>query len=385
MNNNIYNRKLLSTILAAIIFIFGFALGQSNIVFAVNDLDAVFDPLYDVFHAIRARSIRTDLSPDDLIRGAIDGMIDTLDDPHSAYMDPDSYSAWMDSLSGDIEGIGVVITYDEDTGDTSIVEVISGSPAENTGLKAGDIFYSVDGTYVRGIEISEWIYLVRGPAGSNVDIVIDRGGELIRFRITRARVEIPNVEYEVLDSDIAYISMAQFDSRSKSEMDVALGDLNVNNTRGLIFDLRNNPGGLVSAAVDIVSIFVDDGVVLYEVFNTLDEEALRVTGDYTNIDVPIIVLVNENSASASELVSGALQDYEIATVMGVSTYGKGTVQTIQPLDNGGALRLTIARYLLPSRRWIHTHGIQPDIIVEQNEEDEIDNQLQAAIDYILDN
>jgi len=195
------------------------------------------------------------------------------------------------------------------------------------------------------------------------------------------------VEYEMLENDVAYISMADFSETSRQQLEAAVADLDVNATNGLVFDLRGNPGGLLSAAVDVASFFIEDGVVLYESFADGSERTFEANGNYGDLDVPIVVLVDEGSASASELVSGAMQDVGVAYVVGETSFGKGTVQTLQPLSNQGALRITIARYLLPSRRWIHDIGVEPDLVVPYDmfeSESEEDPQLQAAIEYIND-
>jgi len=196
------------------------------------------------------------------------------------------------------------------------------------------------------------------------------------------------VEYEVLEGDIGYISMADFNSRARSQLDTALEEINVNELNGLIFDVRGNPGGLLSSAIDITSAFIEDGVILYEAFGDGTEEIFEANGNYAGIEVPIVLLVDETSASASELLAGALKDTGTATLIGEVTFGKGTVQTVQGLSNDGALRLTIARWLTPERNWIHEQGVTPDIIVDWDpqsiEELEAgDPQLDAAIDFLL--
>ena len=225
-----------------------------------------------------------------------------------------------------------------------------------------------------------------GPRGSSVIITFKRGDELITFDIVRDTVPLPNVSYEIIGENIAYIAMVDFNDLSRPQLDDALDEVNINETKGLIFDIRENPGGTLASAIEIGSAFIEDGVLLRQVARDQSEEVTRASGGYADIDVPIVVLVDETSASAAEVLAGAIQDYGVATIIGEKTFGKGTVQNIPQLSNGGGLRITVRRWLTPNGHWIHDQGITPDIIVEWNPEDEDadsdDIQLQAAIEYL---
>ncbi|MEL6403958.1 MAG: S41 family peptidase [Chloroflexota bacterium] len=391
-----HHEKFSTGLLLVAIFLAGFAVGgitpgitfaQDN--FAIGDTDEAFAPLYEVFETIQARYVDTDnVEIDTLIDGAIEGMVDSLGDPYSGYLDAEAFNMFSSDLSGDIEGIGVVI-FTNDDDNVEVRQVLEGTGAEAAGVLPGDVFADVDGTDVLGMDQTELALLVRGEAGTTVNVTFLRDGEEVTLEITRVRFEVPNVEYEVFeDSNIAYISMAEFNERSVEQFNDALEAVEIDQRDGLIFDLRNNPGGLLSTAIDMASVFIDDGVILYESFADGSEQTFEANGSYAGIEVPIVVLINENSASASELVSGAMRDQGVATLIGEVSFGKGTVQTLQPLSNNGALRITIARYLLPSRLWIHDVGVTPDIIVELDELNFVDGdpdpQLEAAIDYILD-
>lgn len=391
-----YPQKITTILLIVIIFLAGFIVGQINSIshaqdgqFAIGDTEQAFQPVYEVFEAIQARYVdASDVDVPQLIDGAIKGMVEALDDPFSSYMDPTSYQMFTNDLTGDVEGIGVVIRTEEQTGHVVVVSVIKGAAAEAAGVLPGDIFVEVDGQSVEGLDQSELATLVRGPAGTQVVVTFLRGEERLTVTMTRVRFEVPNVAYEVLEGNVAYISLAEFNERSRDQLDQAITALDVNSRAGLIFDLRGNPGGLLSSAIDVASLFVKDGVIIYEAFGDGSEEVYQANGDYANITVPIVVLVDEGSASASELVSGALQDLGVATLIGETTFGKGTVQTLQPLSNEGALRLTVARYLLPSRRWIHETGVEPNIVVPYDiltDGPDVDPQLDAAVDYLLGN
>ncbi|MGJ3238912.1 MAG: S41 family peptidase [Anaerolineae bacterium] len=391
-----HHQKISTALLFVVIFLSGYVIGGLNTSIseaqndpsAIGDVDEAFAPLYETFQLIQSRYVSGDeVGVNTLIDGAISGMIESLGDPFSSYFDPQSFENFTTQLSGDVEGIGVVIFTNEDD-QIEVQQVFEGTGADAAGVRPGDIFIEVDGVDVTDYDQTQLGNVVRGDAGTTVAITFLRGEEEVTLTITRVRFEVPNVEYQLLEeSDIAYISMADFNDRSRGQLNEALTALDVNNRAGLVFDLRNNPGGTLSSAVDVASAFIDEGVVLYESFADGSEQTFDADGDYANITVPIVVLVNENSASASELVSGAMQDQGIATLIGEVTFGKGTVQTVQPISNNGAVRLTIARYLLPSRRWIHEVGVTPDIIVELDEmnaqPDDPDPQLEAAINFIL--
>lgn len=391
-----YAKTLSTVIFVLTVFITGFYAGnihsssQAQGRFALGDTEEAFEPMWEVFNAIQNDYVdSSSVDVPTLVNGAISGMVDALGDQYSNYLTPDAYSQFNNDLSGNFEGIGVVIRTLEETGEIEVVSILNGSPALDAGVRPGDIFYEVDGQRIEGMSQTELATLVRGPAGTDVEITFDRDGELITLNITRARIELPNVETEILENNIAYLSLNDFSTVARQQINEALETLDVNSRNGFIFDLRGNPGGLLSSAIDVGSLFIEDGVLLYEAFGNGTEQTFEVNGTFGDINVPIVVLVDESSASASELVAGAIQDRGVATLIGETTFGKGTVQTIRPLSNGGGLRLTVARYLLPSRRWIQDVGVVPDIIVEWNPEtvEEIngdDPQLQAAIDFLID-
>jgi carboxyl-terminal processing protease len=388
-------QKISSALLLVVVFLAGYMVGglststtQAQDVQAIGDVDEAFAPLFEAYEIIQARYVDAGLvDTETLVDGALAGMVDALGDPFSSYLDPESFDMFTSDLSGDVEGIGVVIFTDDE--DRIVVrQVLEGTGAQAAGVRPGDIFVEVNGESVVGMNQTDLALLVRGPAGTTVDVTFQRGEELITLTITRSSFEVPNIEAEVLeDSNIAYISMAEFSERSREQLDEAIAQVDPNSHAGLIFDLRDNPGGLLSTAIDVASAFIEDDVILYEAYADGTEDVFEANGNFAGITVPIVVLVNENSASASELVSGAMQDQGVAFLIGEVTFGKGTVQTLQPLSNDGALRITIARYLLPSRRWIHELGVTPDLIVELDEttwvEGDPDPQMQAAIDYIL--
>jgi carboxyl-terminal processing protease len=245
----------------------------------------------------------------------------------------------------------------------------------------------VNGEDAIGLTYLELASRVRGPAGTTVDITMRRGEEFIDFTIERARIEIQNIESELLEGGFGYIKLYQFTANAREELDEAIAQWDHDALNGLILDLRGNPGGYLGTSIQIASAFIEKGVILNERFGDGTEQVFRADGSYLGLDVPLVVLVDERSASASELVAGAWQDNGVATIIGVTTFGKGTVQTQSKLMNGGGVRLTIARWLTPNGHWIHGEGITPDIIVEWSDADrdanpDDDPQLQAALDYL---
>ena len=374
------------------VFVVGFLLGsQYNVSQAQSDTTApreaevAFEPFWQVYNLIQDEYLEP-VEPEPLVDGAIQGMMEALGDQFSGYMDPTVYPLMNADLSGSVEGIGALVETDEETQEIRIASVLEGSPAEAAGIKDGDVFIEVDGEEVTGLTQMELVMKVRGPAGTSVQLTLRRDEELVEFTVTRARIIVPNIEYELLDGDIGYIKMRDFSSDARTRLDEALESLDVNSLDGLVFDLRGNPGGLLTSAIDIASAFIKDGTILVEDFGTGEQRTFEANGSYIGVSVPMVVLVDEDSASASELVAGALQDRGRAEIVGETTFGKGTVQTWRELINGGGVRLTIARWLTPNGNWIHEQGIIPDIVIEwtpEDRDDPNDPQLQAALDYLL--
>lgn len=372
--------------LSLFVFVFGFIMG--NLVdfrtVALADTDQAFEPFWDAFSLIESRYVEQ-VEVELLVNGAIDGMVDSLGDDHSGYIRPELYERTI-NFSGEFTGIGVFIDTDEDTGEIAVVTVIPESPAELVGVLPGDIFYEVDGQRVTGYSQAELSVLMSGPRGSSVSITFKRDDELITFEIVRDTVPLPNVSHEIVGDNIAHISLIDFNDLSRSQLDEALDAVDINETNGLILDIRENPGGTLESAIEIGSAFIEDGILLRQVARDHSEEVTRTSGGFADIDVPIVVLVDETSASAAEVLAGAIQDYGVATIVGETTFGKGTVQNIPQLSNGGGLRITVRRWLTPNGHWIHEQGITPDIIVEwdpaDGEDESEDIQLQAAIEYL---
>jgi carboxyl-terminal processing protease len=379
-------------VIVALTFTFGYALGvgSSRIVAQDDtslppDAQQAFRPFFQVYNLIQAQYI-DDVDIETLVDGAAEGMVDALEDEYSSYMDADAFPILNSDLTGEFEGIGVVISTNDETDEIEVVGLLDGAPAGKAGLLPGDVFVAVDGEDISEWDQTEFAVQVRGPAGTEVEITIRRGDELLDFRITRERIVVENVVSElVADDTIAYIGIREFNSETRALIDQAVAALDVNQRDGLILDVRDNPGGFLDSAINVTSAFIEQGTILVEQFSEDNETVYTATGEYAGITVPIVLLTNESSASASEILAGALQDTESATLIGETTLGKGTVQVWSPLVNGGGVRLTIARWLTPERRWIQDQGVTPDITIEftpQIYNDPNDPQLDAAIRFL---
>jgi carboxyl-terminal processing protease len=347
--------------------------------------DQLFKPFWEAWNIVHDEYLVQPLNDEQLMQGAIRGMMDSLGDPHSSYMDPVQYSDATAPLEG-YSGIGTWVNTEGEF--LTIVEPMKGSPAETAGLKAGDQIIAVDGVDMTGTLPDLVRQKILGPAGTDVTLTILRQGvdQPFDVTITRAQITIPSTEYKMLDGNIAYIRLNSFSNTTADELHSALQELLAQNPKGLILDLRNNSGGYLDAAIQVGSEFLPDGVVAFEEYGDGTRDTYDVTGDGIGTTIPMVVLVNEWSASASELVAGALQDRGRAQLVGVTTYGKGTVQNwISLSNNEGAVRVTIARWLTPNERNVTGTGLTPDVEVQITDADiqaGIDPQLNRAIEIL---
>jgi carboxyl-terminal processing protease len=351
------------------------------------DLEQLFEPFWQSWDLVHDLYIDQPVIDEMMMQGAIKGMLESLGDQHSSYMDPDQYRQANIPVEGSYEGIGAWV--DATSEYLTIVSPMPDSPAEKAGLLPGDQIIAIDGEDMTGIDGSLVIRKVLGPAGTSLTLTIFREGEPEPFDVTleRARIEIPSVEYEVLDGDIAYIKLFSFSGNATEEFTAALEDLMDQEPVAMILDLRNNPGGERDTAVEISSQFIADGVIMYQEYGDGSRDSFEAVKGGLATDIPLVVLINEGSASASEIVAGAIQDYERGTLVGMVSFGKGSVQNWIPLvDDQGLVRVTIARWLTPKGRTIHELGVEPDIEVEYTEEDflnELDPQLDKAIEILI--
>lgn len=329
-----------------------------------------------------------DVDPEDFAEGIYKGFINSLDDPYSTYYTVDEYKALLESSSGVYQGIGSTVSQDVKTGIITIVKPFKTGPAYKAGLLPGDIIYKVEGEEVTGVDLTEVVSKMKGEEGTKVNMTIMRDGETkpLDFTITRKKIEVPTIEYQMLEDKIGYIIISEFDKVTVTQFTKAIDELEDSGMKGLVIDVRSNPGGLLDAVVKMLDRLLPKGLIVYtedKYGNRETEDAL----DSKKINVPLAVLINGNSASASEIFAGAIQDYEIGTVVGTTSFGKGIVQKVIPLTDGTAIKLTISKYFTPKGRNIHGTGIKPDIEIELDEELlkevviplEKDNQLQEAI------
>ena len=306
-----------------------------------------------------------DIDPDFQEESFYDGIMNGLDDPYSVYYTKEEYEDLLEDNSGEYFGVGAVVTQDT-TMKVTVVRPIKGSPAEAAGIKADDIIVEVDGTEITDQELSLVVEMIRGEKGTTAHIKVYRPSEdkYIEFEIKRAEVENVSVDYRMLDNNVGYISITQFYENTPKEYKEAVEDLEKQGAKGLIVDLRDNPGGLLNAVVDMCAYTLDGGNIV----TTKDRDG-KITSSYDDKDdhsigVPMVVLVNGNSASASEIFAGAMKDTGTAKLVGTTTFGKGIVQSILPLSDGTAIKITVSKYFTPGGNDIHQIGIEPDYEVE---------------------
>jgi carboxyl-terminal processing protease len=354
-----------------------------------EEMQTLFAPFWEAWNLVHENYVDQPVDDVALMRGAISGMMQALGDQHSSYMDPQDYKQANESLEGSYEGIGAYV--DTTAEYLTITSPIPGSPAEAAGLLPGDKIVAIDGEDMTGIDGELVRQKVLGPAGSTVRLTVMREGEseLLEFEIVRARITIASASGEMLEGDIAYIQVTTFGSNTMPELTAALDELMPQNPKAIILDLRNNGGGYLQTSVEVASEFISEGVVLYEQYgdgNRTTYEAIP-GGQATDPSIPMIVLINEGSASASEIVAGALQDSGRAKLLGTVSYGKGSVQNWIPLSgDNGAVRITIAKWLTPNEKTIHEIGLTPDYEVELTPEDRQagkDPQLDEAVRILL--
>jgi carboxyl-terminal processing protease len=349
--------------------------------------DELFAPFWEVWDLVHTRYYNQPVDNEALMGGAIEGMLATLDDPHTRYLSPEDQASTQERMDGEFQGIGAEV--ESVDGNIRIVSPIVNSPAEAAGLLPGDILRAADGVDLTDMDLSEAVSLVRGPAGTAVTLLIERDGEQFEVEITRDVVELTSVSSKMLDEGLAYIRLTQFGYRSTEEMSAALTDLMAQNPTGLILDLRRNPGGGLDTVVEIADEFLTEGVVLEEDFGSGSVKTYESSDKGLAEEIPMVILIDEGSASASEVLAGAIRDRGRGILIGNTSYGKGTVQTWHTLSNNGGVRITIARWLTPDETWVNEIGLEPDYLISlpevENPGDFTDTQLQAAIDYLLGN
>ena len=349
-----------------------------------NDIYKKIDLFGEVLEKINEEYV-DEINQSDSMDSAINGLLQSLD-PYSAYMSPEIFNEMQTETSGEFGGLGIEVGME--AGVVKVISPIDDTPASRAGLKAGDYIVKIENTQVQGKSLSEAVDLMRGPVGSSIELTVRRRGEkkALTFNITREIIKIQSVKADLLENDIGYIRLTSFNENSGEQIESKIEELEKNqNIKAYILDLRNNPGGLLSQAIRISDFFLDNGEIVSTKSRQPSENRkwFAKKGDLTD-GKTLIVLINYGSASASEIVAGALKDHKRAIILGENSFGKGSVQSIIPLKNKGAIRLTVAKYYLPSGKSISEVGVSPDIeIVEEGEEfkikSETDNQLNYAI------
>lgn len=367
------------------------AFGQKSL--RSNRNDTVFDKeflnkMQFLEQAVDKYYYKTDLDREKLVSGAYKGMLEALGDPYSVYYTPEELKEIMEQTSGVYYGIGAVIQKDKDTGLPMVNRVLPQSPAEETGMRQGDLIYKVSDEEMYDLDLTTVVARIKGAEGSKVHITVIRDGEkdYLEFDVERRQLDSPTVNSEMFEDGIAYIQITEFDDVTVDQFAEALAVAKGSGMKSLILDLRANPGGNLTAVVDIARMILPEGMIVY----TEDRDGQR--EEYTcdgkrELQVPIAVLVNGYSASASEILAGAIQDYKKGTLIGTTTFGKGIVQQIFSLADGSAIKLTVSDYYTPSGRNIHGIGIEPDIEYEFDAdayygEEKFDNQLERAKEFL---
>jgi carboxyl-terminal processing protease len=384
---------VLVTLLTSVAFLAGFvardslAHGSTAVpVEPTSSEEAAFYIFWEAWHILERDFYGSLPNAQEMTYGAIRGVVDELDDTYTAFLEPEIAAIVREDMSGSFDGIGAVVNMTDD-GRLEIVRTFEGKPATRAGLKPGDIVLSVDDIPIEDMSVFEAVALIRGPAGSIVRLTIKRQSvkEPFVVEVVREKIEMPVVESKMLDDDIAYLKLTEFNAQAMGQLKADVQALLAEKPKGLIFDLRDNPGGFLTEAVEIASQFVGEGLILMEQLKDNEVRDYPAHRGGLATDIPLVVLVNGGTASASEIVAGAIQDAGRGILIGEQTLGKGSVQLSHYLSDGSELRVTIARWLTPKGRAIHGEGLVPDIQVGVTQEDieaGRDPQLQNAVEYL---
>lgn len=346
----------------------------------INELNAYINTYY-----------YDDVDTADLQDGLYKGLLEGIGDKYSIYYNAKDYEAMQVSVTGQYYGIGAGLSQDKDTMVVTVTKIYEGTPSEEAGLLKDDIIISVDDTDATSLELTELVRQIRGEEGTTVHLEVYRPstGEYLSFDVERRDITLPSVSHKMLQDRIGYIHIDSFESETATQFEEAVSDLEKQGMEALVLDVRYNPGGLVTSVVKILDDILPEGVVVYTEDKKGDRQNYTSSGD-THLDYPMAVLINGDSASAAEILAGAIKDYEHGTLIGTTTYGKGIVQTNFPLEDGDAVKLTTAKYFTPNGNYIHGVGIEPDIELEYEYldpegevyEETYDNQIQKAIEIL---
>ena len=360
---------------------------------AAIDWNKVTDKEEEIYNTIDEYYLNG-IDNDKMKDGIYKGMVDSLGDPYTVYYNSEEYKQFTSSSSGTYSGIGVAVSQNVTTGAITIVKTFKKGSGEKEGMKPGDVIYKVEGKRIEGLELSKVVSMIKGEEGTFVKVTVLRDGKEIEFNLERKKLEVDTVNYRMEDRSgkkIGYISVSEFDEVTASQFKSAISELSKEGMEGLVIDLRDNPGGLLDVTCEMLDRMIKKGLLVY----TVDKYGKRVDEDATDsdsFDKPVAILVNGNSASASEVFSGAMKDYKAATLVGTKTFGKGIVQSIVPFGDGTAMKVTVSKYYTPNGVNIHGTGIEPDVVVELSKDAtkngkydrKYDNQLNKALDVVVD-
>ena len=360
---------------------------------AAIDWNKVTDKEEEIYNTIDEYYLNG-IDNDKMKDGIYKGMVDSLGDPYTVYYNTEEYKQFTSSSSGTYSGIGVAVSQNVTTGAITIVKTFKKGSGEKEGMKPGDVIYKVEGKKIEGLELSKVVSMIKGEEGTFVKVTVLRDGKEIEFNLERKKLEVDTVNYRMEDRSgkkIGYISVSEFDEVTASQFKSAISELSKEGMEGLVIDLRDNPGGLLDVTCEMLDRMIKKGLLVY----TVDKNGKRVDEDATDsdsFDKPVAILVNGNSASASEVFSGAMKDYKAATLVGTRTFGKGIVQSIVPFGDGTAMKVTVSKYYTPNGVNIHGTGIEPDVVVELSKDAtkngkydrKYDNQLDKALDVVVD-
>lgn len=388
-----WTRLIVIVVLVGITFLAGYVAGATHPTYFAMAADnqpastiKLFQPFWQTWNLVHQQYVDP-IDDEKMMEGAAAGMVAALGDAHSEYMDPQTFAYVSDDLSGKFEGIGATINKDPKSGGILIISTILGAPAQQGGLKVGDIIMKVDGKDITTLTESQILGRVRGPAGTQVKLSVQRKGEknLVDLTLTRAVIKLPNVEMALYQGQIGYVKLTRFSDPAAQDLAHALKTLNADHLKGLIFDLRDNPGGGLQTAIDVASDFIGSGPIVIERGKPGTADTVyKAKGNPIAPNVPMVVLVNSGSASASELVTAALQDYGRAQVVGTVSYGKGSVQLWNNLNGGGGVAITVAHFFSPKDHIINDRGITPNLLVgwDTDANPNYDPQLAAAFSVL---
>jgi len=374
------NKKYL-LIIFLIVFVFGYYLGQTEkplLIKPAPSEKADMSLFWETWDLVKEKYVNQ-INDQDLVYGAIKGLVHAVGDPYSAFMTPEENKQFEEDMQGSFEGIGAEIGIRD--GVLTIIAPLEGMPAEKAGIKAGDKVIKVNDKSTAEMTLNEAVRLIRGPRGTTVSLTILRNGEAQEIKIVRNQIDIKSVKLEQKENNIIYIDINGFLQDTSQEFTIAAAQVLLLNPKGIILDLRNNPGGYLDQAIEVTGWFVDKGeVVVIEEFGDNKQTEHKAFGNASLKKYPLVVLVNQGSASGSEILAGALRDLRSTKLIGEKTFGKGSVQELENLENKSSLRITIAKWLTPNGYSIHEKGLEPDIIILDNPVTEgIDEQLEEAM------